>query len=102
MYAGEYEGEQVTVRTNEDGLRSRYSRRKFLAHQERIAILGDSFTFGFGVRQEKTFQRVVENRLRRNNSRQMHPHIDFWGTICYNIPASLRLREEILYEYQLE
>ncbi len=66
MYAGEYEGEQVTVRTNEDGLRSRYSRRKFLAHQERIAILGDSFTFGFGVRQEQTFQRVVENRLRRH------------------------------------
>ena len=65
MYAGEYESQQVTVRTNEDGLRSRYSRQKFLAHRERIAILGDSFTFGIGVRQELTFERRIEHRLRQ-------------------------------------
>jgi hypothetical protein len=64
MYYGDYDGKHVFVKTNEDGLRTRYSRNAFLGHQTRILVLGDSFTFGFGVRQSKGFTQVLENELR--------------------------------------
>jgi hypothetical protein len=64
MYMGTYEGKSVIVRTNEDGLRTKYSRVEFLQHKNRIAILGDSFTFGLGVRQEFTFPEVTEKMLK--------------------------------------
>jgi len=64
MNAGIYEGKTVTVKTNEDGLRSTYSRSEFRKYKKRIVILGDSFTFGKGVRQEFTFPEVTEKLLR--------------------------------------
>ena len=64
MYAGAYEGEQVLVTTNEDGLRSLYGRDDYRAFEKRIAILGDSFTFGFGVQQEDTVPTLLESALR--------------------------------------
>ncbi|MFX1385403.1 MAG: hypothetical protein ACFFBP_23545 [Promethearchaeota archaeon] len=71
MYCGIYDGKPVTVETNEDGLRSKYSRRAFLEYKTRIVILGDSFTFGVGVRQESTFpdmtERLISARQNRND-----------------------------------
>jgi len=54
----------VIVRTNEDGLRTEYSRKTFLDHKVRIAVLGDSFAFGGMVPQDKTFPAVTEALLR--------------------------------------
>jgi len=65
MYAGVYEGEPVFVVTNQDGLRSPYEREAYKAHRTRIAILGDSFTFGFGVAQEDSMPSQLEAQLRR-------------------------------------
>ena len=64
MFQGVTDGVPVIVRTNEDGLRSDYSRAEFLTHRTRIAVLGDSFTFGLNVRQEKTVPAALERRLR--------------------------------------
>ncbi|MFT5444386.1 MAG: hypothetical protein ACI8W3_003441 [Myxococcota bacterium] len=64
MYAGIYEDEPVFVITNEDGLRSDYSAEVFRTFGTRIAILGDSFTFGFGVQQENSMPTNLEAQLR--------------------------------------
>jgi len=54
----------VFATTNEDGLRTEYSREQFLAHPTRVAILGDSFTYGVLVPGDKTFSAVTEALLR--------------------------------------
>jgi lysophospholipase L1-like esterase len=64
MFSGYVEGTPVVVETNEDGLRTGYSRRAFLAHGVRIALLGDSFTFGTGVNAADAFPARLERRLR--------------------------------------
>jgi len=58
------DGHGKIVKTNEDGLRTAYSREEFLKHDVRIAILGDSFTFGLGVEQDAAFPQVMERRLK--------------------------------------
>ena len=67
MFAGLYDpaGQPVLVRTNADGLRSTYDRESFLAHQQRIAILGDSFVFGWGVPIEAAWPSRLEATLRQ-------------------------------------
>mgnify|MGYP006294697497 CR=1 FL=1 len=64
MYMGEYEGEHAIFYTNEDGLRTTYSRDEFLSHGVRIAALGDSFTAGLGIRQDRTWPMKLEAELR--------------------------------------
>jgi lysophospholipase L1-like esterase len=64
MFSGYVEGTPVVVETNEDGLRSGHSRRAFLAHGVRVAVLGDSFTFGAGVDAADAFPARLERRLR--------------------------------------
>ena len=64
MYAGVYEGDPVFVVTNEDGLRTTYDRGDYLEFGTRVAILGDSFTFGFGVQQQNAMPAVLEGLLR--------------------------------------
>ena len=65
-------GYDVTYEVNAQGFRSRYD---FAAPSpsssvtRRIAFLGDSFTFGSGVREEETFVAVVERRLKRTERR---------------------------------
>ncbi|MFT3770516.1 MAG: GDSL-type esterase/lipase family protein [Minicystis sp.] len=54
----------VYATTNEDGLRTRYSRAQFLGFRRRIAVLGDSFTFGLGVDQDAAFPQAIEAMLR--------------------------------------
>ncbi len=63
MYQGSYEGADIVIETNEDGFRSRHSRDSFLEHSLRVAVLGDSFTFGSGVRQEEPFPQLMEGLL---------------------------------------
>lgn len=58
------EGKPIFATTNEDGLRSTYSREQFLRFGKRVAVLGDSFTFGFKVDQEAAFPQVLERTLR--------------------------------------
>jgi len=65
MFMGAYEGGQpVFVRTNEDGLRTPYTREEFGKYPDRVVLLGDSFVFGYRVRQERGLTAVTERLLR--------------------------------------
>ncbi len=57
------------VRTNADGFRSDYTRERFLEHSDRIAVLGDSYTFGLGVDGDDTACAVLERNLRERLGR---------------------------------
>ena len=71
MLMGVFDGKPVVVRTNEDGIRTGYTRESFLSHRSRVVLLGDSFVFGLGVKQEETCaavaERTLRERLRRDN-----------------------------------
>lgn len=69
MFSNYYEKGIVTIETNEDGLRSKYSRKEFLTYKDRLIALGDSFTFGALVKQEKTFPELIEKSLRNDLKR---------------------------------
>lgn len=62
MHLESPDGKPYSIITNEDGFRTRYSRRDFLRHKHRIAILGDSFTYGLGV--QRPFPEILEEFLR--------------------------------------
>ncbi len=64
MYGGMSGGSAISTKTNEDGLRSAYSREAFLQYGHRIVVLGDSFTFGLGVEGGQAFAAVMEGSLR--------------------------------------
>lgn len=64
MFMGVYEGQTVIIHTNEDGLRTYYTRGEFARYPERVIMLGDSFVFGYGVRQERGLTAVMEQLLR--------------------------------------
>lgn len=65
MFMGMFEGRAVVARTNEDGLRTDYSREEYLKHKNRVLLLGDSFLLGLGVRQEKVCSQITEDLLRQ-------------------------------------
>lgn len=59
---------QQPVRISQAGFRDRERPTEKLAGTMRIAILGDSIAFGWGVRQEERFSDILENLL--NSSRE--------------------------------
>jgi hypothetical protein len=64
MFSGYIDGAPAVVRTNEDGLRSRYGRDEFRRFKHRIVVMGDSFIFGLHVRQELALPALLESGLR--------------------------------------
>jgi hypothetical protein len=70
FHLGYFEGEHIFVHTNDDGLRSKYSRKEFQSMGTRIACLGDSFTFGSWVQDDEAFPSQLEHRLRKKLGRQ--------------------------------
>jgi lysophospholipase L1-like esterase len=99
MYAGEYEGKPVIVRTNESGLRSKYSPEAFREHTHRIIVLGDSFTFGFGVQQESAFPEVTERLLSTRLNRRDIAVLNA-GIVSYSPFLSELLLRRIADEYR--
>jgi hypothetical protein len=93
-YRGYYDGKHVWITTNEDGLRSGYSRRDYLQYPTRLLVLGDSFTFGFGVRQEALFTQVLEDELRRKLGRDDIAVLNT-GCISYSPLLERRLFEDL-------
>ena len=63
-HLGRFEGEDIVVKTNEDGLRSTHSREEFLKFDRRIVCLGDSFTFGAWVQDTAAYPQILESLLR--------------------------------------
>ena len=64
MYEGQYAGVDVLISTNEDGLRTEYSREEFLNHDTRVVVMGDSYVFGLGVPQHQIVTKKLEENLR--------------------------------------
>lgn len=56
------EKEGGSVFTNAIGLRSRHTREGFVNFPRRVVFLGDSFTFGLYVPQEKAYPQLLEKR----------------------------------------
>ena len=69
LYHGAHFDDGVTVETNRDALRSPYRRDRFRRYTTRLAVLGDSFTFGVGVADDAAFPAVLERRLRASLER---------------------------------
>ncbi len=87
------------VRTNADGLRSDYSRERFLAYRERIAVLGDSFTFGLGVDGDDTACAVLERTLRKRLGRDDVAVLNT-GVISYSPLLECLAFREVVRGYQ--
>ena len=64
MFCGLFDGKAIVIDTNEDGLRTSYTRETFRAFANRIVLLGDSITFGWGVSVDETIGAVMERELR--------------------------------------
>ncbi len=99
MYMGNYEGNDVVVRTNDDGLRSSWSREAYLQKPHRIALLGDSFTMGFGVRQEYMVAQVLEDTL-RYQLRQDDIAVLNAGVVSHSPILSKQMYQELVREYE--
>jgi hypothetical protein len=98
MFWGQVDGKPLYVDTNEDGLRSRYSRREFRRFRTRVVMMGDSFPFGFLVRQDAAFPTVVEASLRQSG------HADLAvlnaGVISYSPALEELLYDQVITHYQ--
>ncbi|MGZ3734848.1 MAG: SGNH/GDSL hydrolase family protein [Bdellovibrionota bacterium] len=55
----------VDVEINSDGLRNRELPPAKASGTYRIAVMGDSFTLGWGVPEEQTYARLIEQNLRK-------------------------------------
>ncbi|MBI3736898.1 SGNH/GDSL hydrolase family protein [Candidatus Sumerlaeota bacterium] len=90
MFSGYVGLDPVTVRSNEDGFRTPYSREEFLKYKYRIALLGDSFTFGINVKEDLIMARQLETLLRERLKTDDLAVLNT-GTISYS-PFLERLR----------
>lgn len=68
-FMGVYEGHAVIIRTNGDGMRTDYTREEFLGYHDRILVMGDSFVWGMGVRQDHMVTAALERKLRERLGR---------------------------------
>lgn len=92
----------VEVTTNSDGLRDRSVSRQSSPGVFRIAVIGDSITFGWGVPQEQTYPQQLEAEL--NRLRPLGPERTFevlnFGVGNYNIADAAAMLEHKALSYR--
>ena len=69
--------EHVMITTNSFGLRSPEILVKKPTDTYRVAVLGDSYAFGWGVEQDRPFSRVMEAELNRNQNGRRFEVLNF-------------------------
>ncbi len=90
---GRASDQEIVIHTNAEGLRGakNYALQKS-SDQFRVAFLGDSFTFGFGVQDQETFTHVLEQKLPRYEMMN-------WGVPGYGVDQILLLMEEKVFQF---
>jgi len=72
------------VTTNSLGLRGRETTLEKPNNTYRIALLGDSFAFGWGVKNEETFAQVIEQQLNSKSNNSKHFEVLNFGVPGYS------------------
>jgi len=85
--------EGVPVKTNSFGMRNREISKKKPDGTYRIALLGDSFAFGWGVEFEKIFAQVMERQL--NLSAAANKNFE---VLDFGVPGYSSFQEAALFE----
>jgi len=83
-------GPSLTYRVNSLGFRGEETVRKKPAGTFRVVGLGDSFTFGTGVRRQDTYLSVLERQLREGDSNGSYEVLNL-GVMGYNTPDELQM-----------
>ncbi len=84
----------VNVKTNSFGLRGSEVSKTKPENTYRIIFLGDSFVFGWGVEEEKTFVRVMERELNASNKFAKKVEVLNFGVPGYSTFQEVELLKE--------
>ena len=84
----------VNVKTNKDGLRDE-KEIKSKPNSYKIAFIGDSFVFGWGVKYEETIGKLIENKLNDILSCDKEIEVFNLGVGNYNSSQQLALFNEL-------
>ena len=85
----------VAVKTNSFGLRDREFSFTKARGTRRIAIIGDSFTFGWGVEQEQTFAKLLEKKLAHGKGQPLKNEVINFGIVNYNSAQEYALIQNV-------
>ncbi|HIA61320.1 MAG TPA: SGNH/GDSL hydrolase family protein [Planctomycetaceae bacterium] len=98
-HLGRFEGEDIVVQTNEDGLRSTHSREEFLTFDRRIVCLGDSFTFGAWVQDAAAYPQILESLLQETAGDQSVAVLNA-GILSYSPLLEEQMLEHVVKHYR--
>lgn len=93
------QGRATFATLNADGLRSDRTRAEFVKLGKRVAVLGDSFAFGFKVDQPYAFPQVLERTLRERYGKADLGVLNA-GVTSYSPYLEHRLLDEVVAGYR--
>ncbi|MCH7701147.1 MAG: hypothetical protein IID37_05630 [Planctomycetes bacterium] len=99
LYWGQLGDRTIVLHSNSDGLRTRYSRDEFHKYKTRIAILGDSFAYGYGVQENEALPSVLQGLLRAKNDQEDVAVLNA-AVISYSPLLACNLFDRVIKEYR--
>lgn len=92
--------EEILYRVNASGFRDQDYARPKPDGSFRIAVLGDSVAFGYGVEMRETFPKVLERELERLAPEGQRIEVMNFGVSGYNPYTQAALLEDVVASYQ--